>query len=53
MIYKSGQLPVPVDLLAGDVVGPGDGPGTAAEHADLAHLQQQCYYDSVNMTVLT
>ena len=49
MIYKSGQLPVPVDLLAGDVVGPGDGPGTAAEHADLAHLQ----HDSVIMTVLT
>ncbi len=31
----------PVDLLAGRAVHLGDGAGTTAEHAHLAHLQQQ------------
>ena len=34
-----GQFPAGVDGLAGDGVGPGDRPGAAAEHPNLAHLE--------------
>ena len=38
MVDEVRQLPAGVDRLAGDGVGPGDGPGAAAEHANLADV---------------
>ena len=38
MVDEVGKPPVPVDRLAGEAVGPGDGPGAAAEYADLPDL---------------
>ena len=35
-----GQFSDSVDILASDAVCPRDGSGAAAEHPDLAHLQQ-------------
>ena len=39
MVDEVRQLPASVDGLAGDGVGPGDGPRAAAEHPDFADLK--------------
>ena len=38
MVDEVRQFPVSVDGLAGDAVGSGDGPGSAAEDSHLANL---------------
>ena len=39
MVDEVRQFPASVDRLAGDGVGSGDGPRSAAEHADFADLK--------------
>lgn len=38
MVDEPRQFPHSVHRLASEAVGPGDGPRSAAEHADFAHL---------------